>query len=217
MSHPKSRRAKAAKARRKTERAAVDKTAPEYKAHIAQSEQKQIDKQLQRQRKAAAKRTKTYVAVAVAVLLVVGVGWLLFRPGPELVGVERPSNDGRGHVSNASYADSTPTSGAHSASAPNCGTYPSPLDLDLAVHALEHGTVVLWFDQTNPALADELEDATTQWDSHVLITPSANLDAPVVATAWNRRMQFAEVDQGVTDFVDTYRKRGPESVRCDIV
>lgn len=216
MPHPNSKRAKAAKAKRKIARAEVDKSAPDYKEHLVQSEQRQADKLLQRRRKAAAKKRRTYSTYAIAALVVIGGSWLLFRPGPELVGVERPQNDGRGHVANASFGDSTPTSGAHSASAPACGTYPSPLSLDLAVHALEHGTVVLWFDQASPNLASELEDVMAEWDSHVIVSPSADLEAPVVATAWNRRLEFSEAGQGVADFVDTYRKRGPESVRCDI-
>ena len=84
------------------------------------------------------------------------------------------------------------------------------------MHALEHGTVVLWYDINNPDLGSALAALMTNWDSHVIVSPSSELDAPIVATAWNRRMQFSEVSADVDAFIDTYRYRGPENVPCDI-
>jgi hypothetical protein len=143
-------------------------------------------------------------------------GWLMFRPGPELAGVERPSDDGRGHVETATYRTGSPTSGAHNAGAPRCGAYSSPLAKDLAVHGLEHGTVVLWYDIANPNLGSELSSLMSGWESHVSVSPSSELDAPIVATAWNRSMRFSDVSPEVDAFIDTYRNRGPERVPCDI-
>ena len=140
----------------------------------------------------------------------------MFGPSAELADVERPPDSGRGHVEAASYQDGSPTSGAHSAAAPRCGAYSSPLPRDLAVHGLEHGTVVLWYDTTNPNLGSELSALMATWGSHVIVSPSSELDAPIVATAWNRRMRFSEVSVEVEEFIDTYRNRGPEKVACDI-
>lgn len=161
-------------------------------------------------------KAQSYAIKATAGIIVVGGLFLVFRPGPEVEGAERPPNDGRGHVANATFSSSTPTSGPHSSRAPSCGTYRDPLELDLAVHALEHGVVVLWHDAERPELAPELQAATSDWASHVIISPNDDLDSPVVATAWNRRMEFAEVSDVVTEFVDVYRNRGPERVGCDI-
>jgi hypothetical protein len=85
------------------------------------------------------------------------------------------------------------------------------------VHALEHGTVVLWYDINKPDLGSELASLMANWESHVIVSPSSELDAPIVATAWNRRTQFSEVSTDVDAFIDTYRNRGPEKVPCDIV
>jgi len=40
--------------------------------------------------------------------------------------------------------------------------------------------------------------------------PHPDIDAPVVATAWNRRKSFDQPGGDVREFVDTYRRRGPE-------
>ncbi len=152
------------------------------------------------------------------VLLVGALGYLLWnelRPGPELAGVERPSYDGRGHRSGVSYASSTPTSGAHDSRSPSCGIYPTPLAPSQAVHALEHGVVVLWYDPSRPELLGDLADVANGWGSHVIVSPSDGLGAPVVATAWNRLKAYPDVVTEVEEFVETYRRRGPENVSCD--
>ena len=151
----------------------------------------------------------------VAFAVVVGGGWLAFRPDPELAGVSRPSNRGGGHVAAATYDSPTPTSGPHEARAPRCGTYRDPLDPALAVHGLEHGAVVLWYDAERPDLADQLGGATEEWDSHVIISASDEIDQPIVATAWGRLKAYDASDPEITEFVRTYRQRGPERQPCD--
>ena len=56
---------------------------------------------------------------------------------------------------------------------------------------------------------------TDEWDSHVVIASNPNLDEPIVATAWNRFKTYEQGDPEIADFVDTYRRRGPERVACD--
>ncbi|HJT94737.1 MAG TPA: DUF3105 domain-containing protein [Mycobacterium sp.] len=143
--------------------------------------------------------------------------WAATRPDPELAGVTRPKNLGGGHVAAATFDSPTPTSGPHDERAPECGNYPEPLELPLAVHGLEHGAVVLWYDAARPELADELATATQRWTSHVIISPNTSIDRPVVATAWNRMKTYDKAtDPGIADFVGTYRKRGPERVSCSL-
>lgn len=158
--------------------------------------------------------------VALAALAVTTTGAALFfllRPDPEVAGVERPSSAGRTHVAVgvARYDTATPTSGDHPTRAPVCGTTTEPLDPELAVHALEHGVVVVWYQAD---LADELrgplDDLADEWDSHVIVSPNDDIDDKVVATAWNRRKAFAGPGEDVRDFVDTYRRRGPEREAC---
>lgn len=153
-----------------------------------------------------------------AAVLVVAVGagaFVLFRPDREVDGVIKPANRGRGHIAAATYDAPTPTSGQHSASAPACGSASQGLALDLAVHALEHGTVVVWHrPDINDDLRDDALDVLGEWDSHWILSPNPDIDEPFVATAWNRLKTFDQPDVAFREFVDTYRKRGPERVDC---
>jgi hypothetical protein len=174
----------------------------------------------QRARLAAQRRGKLLRGAAWVVggALVVVVGWMLFGPDPEIDGVQRPSNEGREHIAQGvqvDYDHPAPTSGPHWAAAPPCRAYGEPLDLELAVHALEHGVVIVWH---RPDLQDETVDALWDrlrgWDSHVIVSPNPGIDDPVVATAWNRRMSFEGPGDDLDEFIDVYRQRGPERVDC---
>ena len=181
------------------------------------------ERRLERQRAAAeAKRraarrgqVRRAAAAVVAAVAVLAVGWFVVRPDPEVAGVVRPENRGRGHVAQATFDSPTPTSGRHSASAPPCGTMSQQLPPELAVHALEHGAVVVWH---RPDLADAeriaIRDVLSEWDSHWILAPNDQIDEPVVATAWNRLQAFDASADGLAEFVETYRRRGPERVDC---
>lgn len=180
-------------------------------------------RRLERQRREAAARHKDALRrrlrnVAVVAILVVAVGagaFVLFRPDAEVDGVIKPPDRGGGHVAAATYDTATPTSGEHSASAPRCGVASEGLALDLAVHALEHGTVVVWHRaDIDDELRTEALDVLREWDSHWILSPNPGIDEPFVATAWNRLKTFDQPDESLREFVDTYRKRGPERVDC---
>lgn len=177
---------------------------------------KKIEQRRAEARRARMRRIRNLILVG-AMALAIGLGvWVGFiRSEPELAGVDRPPNRGRGHVANATYDSAVPTSGPHDARAPDCGTFPEELPPALAVHALEHGIVVLWYDADQPHLADDLLAATSEFDSHVIIAANEALDTDVVATAWNRRAAYGASDPKITEFVRTYRQRGPERVSCD--
>lgn len=211
--HPQSKKAKVSKARRAATRATQDpdQSAAKQRARL----ERQIEKRRQQERSARLRRIRSAVLGVVAVAVILGGGWLAFRPDPELAGVLRPTNRGGGHVANATYDSPTPTSGPHDARAPQCGTYREPLDPTLVVHGLEHGAVVLWYDADRPELADELVEATDEWDSHVIISANGGLDRPIVATAWGRLKAYDDIDPEITEFVRTYRQRGPEREACD--
>lgn len=218
MPHPQSRRAKDAKRKRAAERRRdTDEDRRERaERHAATEERHRVEKL--RAQKRGRSRTVAVGAIGALALALFGYAlWSELRPATELAGVEHPADDGRGHRSGMTYASSTPTSGAHTAQSPLCRTYPTPLDLSLAVHALEHGVVVLWYDAARPELADALMEVAESWDSHVIVSPSVGLGDPVVATAWNRLKAYPGVVPEVEDFIDAYRNRGPEDVDCDRV
>lgn len=124
---------------------------------------------------------------------------------------------GRTHVASTTN-DPAPTSGPHSG-APVCGVVSRPVPVDAQIHALEHGAVAYQYRDADvgadgvAALADLAEDL----GSLVLVAPNPQLDAPVVATAWNRKMRVDEVDvDRLRDFATAFRGRGPEDVPCPL-
>ncbi len=217
MPHPQGKKAKLAKQRRASLRrssSADDREARAERQSATARHRQQI-----RQKRRRSARIKGLATTAVVALIVASVGyvvWTEVRPGPELAGVERPAYQGRGHITGASYASSTPTSGAHDSRAPSCRVYPTPLEPSAAVHALEHGTVVLWFDASRPELGADLGTIAGGWDSHVIVSPAIGLNDPIVATAWHRLKSYDSVVPEIDEFIRTYRRRGPEDVSCDL-
>ena len=212
--HPSSKKAKAQRAKRAQARAERAERTERGDAGVEARMARQAEQRRQRERARRRRTLRTAALVAAVVIPLLVAGWLVFRPDPELAGVERPPDLGGGHVANASYDSATPTSGPHDASAPRCSTYRDGLELPLAVHALEHGTVILWYDADSPELVEELDQVADRWDSHVIVAANPDLDTPVVATAWNRRFAFEADDPRIAEFVEIYRQRGPEKIDC---
>ena len=171
----------------------------------------------------AARRSRVRGVAAFAVVAVVAIAalaWLAW-PEPEIAGVERIASKGRDHSPPGTplrYDDPTPTSGAHWTSAPRCGVHATSLELPLAVHALEHGTIVVWHSPAlDPDRMSELQEELELWDSHVIVSPNAQIDDEIVLTAWTRRLALAEFDRdAIHEFIDVYRQRGPERVDCPV-
>jgi hypothetical protein len=115
------------------------------------------------------------------------------------------------------YPSDPPTSGTHWPSWVTPGFYKAGQPKEKLVHSLEHGHVVIYYDQKK--LSAEQLDALQklagkykgQWDGVVAI-PRTNPDHAVILTAWERRLPLANWDQAVVDrFVDAFRGRGPEN------
>jgi len=215
VAHPNSKRAKAAKEKRSAERR--DRVATGGSSASSETQRAaQRDEVLARRRRAArSRKVRNRGAIIVAVALVATGLWFGLRPDPELPGVTEVADDGGGHITNAAYASATPTSGRHIAASPNCGTRATQLDAPLAVHALEHGVVLVWYDAKRPELGTQLADLVSKWKSHVIVSPNARLRTAIVATAWDRLKAYPSVTPEINDFIKTYRFRGPESVACD--
>jgi hypothetical protein len=173
-----------------------------------------------RHRQARVRRLRTR-GFALLALVVLGVGaYFVFRPGKELDGVEKPPDRGRRHLDAGEgfdYGDAAPTSGPHGP-ASRCGAFTEQVPLTALVHALEHGAVAMWY---RPDVEDEVRPRLLRimgrYDSHVIVSPNPGIEEPIVTTAWNRRMRFDRADDPVlAEFVETYRKRGPEGIPCPI-
>ena len=190
------------------------------KARRAERQKQEAEQRARDARKARARKVLYGVPGVFAMAF---VGLLIFnqvKPGPEIEGVERPPNLGSGHVDpseSVNYPTPTPTSGAHALASARCGLITDGLPLEFAVHSLEHGVVVVWYrPDLEESLLPDLQVLLGQWDSHLIVAPNPEISEPIVATAWNRLQRFEDVGPGLSEFVDVYRQRGPESVPCDI-
>ena len=103
------------------------------------------------------------------------------------------------------YAMTPPAGGDHNAVWLNCGVYSEAVPNENAVHALEHGAVWVTYD---PALVDEAgvtELRSKLPDTYIVVSPFADLGAPVVASAWGNQVFLDGVDdERLGDFVTKF-------------
>ncbi len=132
--------------------------------------------------------------------------------------VESLPNLGRTHLRPGeprSYATSTPTSGAHNPFPTAPGFYDSPQPPTQLVHSLEHGLVVLYYDEPSAEVLEQLKSwaslYTGRWDG-LVVTRLSGLGPKVVATAWRKKLEIHPFDPAATAaFIDANRGRGPEN------
>ncbi len=186
----------------------------------ARREERKIAEVKAKQLAARKRRLRTSLAVLVGVVVVGAAGYSILQKAipSELPGVSKEANNGRSHTISGepvNYATPTPTSGTHSANSARCGIFNQDVPPEFAVHSLEHGTVVIWY---QPTLADNvvsgLREIVNQFDDRVILSPNTQLTDPVVATSWKRLKAYDDADPEIEDFISTYRTRGPEGVRC---
>lgn len=101
------------------------------------------------------------------------------------------------------YLTDPPTSGPHAPSAARHGVAEEPLLRSEQVGQLEAGVVLLQHDGT--LAADDLAALEALADQpDVLVAPNDDLPAPVVATAWTRKLVCASLDGGGTEALATF-------------
>jgi hypothetical protein len=109
-----------------------------------------------------------------------------------------------------SYTSDPPTSGPHAPSPPRTGVLDEPLPRPEQVGHLEGGGVLI---QYRPDLADDEEAALEALAvGDVAMAPNRELPAPVVVTAWVRKLTCDRVDiDAIDDFARSYQGQGPGS------
>ena len=105
-----------------------------------------------------------------------------------------------------------PSSGVR-VGAPTCGVTASPVPVQTQIDALAAGIVVVQYRAAEDA--DELTRALADRSTRALVAPNPDLDAPVVATAWGRRLRLDRPDgQILRAFVTAHAGIGPDVVAC---
>lgn len=132
--------------------------------------------------------------------------------------VETPRDEGRGHVGpgqTVRYETDPPNSGPHWTTWVNPGIYTTAPRNEQLVHSLEHGHIVIYYDQPGEeamrTLRAWVDRYQGQWDG-VLVVRREGLGQRLILTAWNKILRLDRFDPAVAAaFVDKYRGRGPEN------
>lgn len=150
-------------------------------------------------------------ALAVVVVALVA-GFLFSRTDPQraatiLLG-DQVLTEPEGEVTSGP----APTSGQFDGG-PTCGAVAEPVPADQQVDALAAGIVVVQYRSAEDAEA--VTGALAGRPTEVLVAPNADIDAPVVATAWGRRLRLEQVDAQVLQaFVTAHAGIGPRVTDC---
>jgi type II secretory pathway pseudopilin PulG len=168
-------------------------------------------------------------AVALAAVVAGGVYWvnaskvesafeaLAAQGRDRLDAVETKQSKGRRHLSageSYNYGETFPTSGPHALTWAPTGFHETAPHPTLVVHALEHGNIVIYYDQPGDEVLETLEDwtglYTGRWDG-LLAVPMSGLGKSLMLTAWTRQLRIDKFDAPLAAaFIDAYRGRGPE-------
>lgn len=129
----------------------------------------------------------------------------------------RTQPGGGGHFSPgqaSGYRERFPTSGAHDPKWINPGAYDTPQPPAKLVHSMEHGMVVVFYDNPPPEAMKTLESWADLYGgpwSGIVLSKSPGLKQEVVLGAWEKLLHLKTFDPAVAAaFIDRYRGRGPE-------
>ena len=131
--------------------------------------------------------------------------------------VETLPDQGRNHLAlgqTRDYGTPFPTTGPHEPVWTTTGFYSQSQRPTQIVHALEHGNVVIYYDDPGIDVITTLKEWAGlyggQWDG-VVVNLSPGLSKSVVLTAWRKILRLDPFEPAAAAaFVDAFRGRGPE-------
>ena len=112
-------------------------------------------------------------------------------------------------IASARYNSTPPTSGPHFPFVIAPGIYPDPIPDGLALHAMEHGHIVVHYAAgiSTPDL-EALRRLAKRYSRDIVLAPYPSLSTPIVLTAWARIDRLTGFDESrVTTFVQRLRGR----------
>lgn len=169
----------------------------------------------------------TLAIIGIGLLIVAGLSAILIvsllAPGASASVGEPQAMDGRDHletgVPGGPYSSTPAASGPHWPDPLSWGIYPTAIPQEPAIHNLEHGGIVIWYeaDQVSAEEISELEDYTRSWNGSerykVLVAPWAGADFghPIALVGWTWLLYLDEVDSEMMDrFIDQHYGDSPE-------
>ena len=134
-----------------------------------------------------------------------------------LGGVESFARRGGGHLrlgQTYRYGDPYPTSGPHAPTPTQPGFYTTPRPASGLVHAMEHGSVIIYYGKGDGNIIETIKGWTNIYSGvwrGVVAVPRGGLKNQVVLSAWRNRLKLKPFDKAAAAaFIDAYRGRGPE-------
>ena len=95
------------------------------------------------------------------------------------------------------------------------GIYDVPLPNEVLIHNLEHGGIGLHYNCPDGCddIVNALEDFVPRSRAQFIMAPYPNMDTRIAITAWRHHLHLDEIDEAqISDFIDAYQDRAPESV-----
>ena len=130
-------------------------------------------------------------------------------------------NLGRGHFAQGEvaglgyYNSNPPTSGMHSSNYERCGIFAAPLEEEIQVHNLEHGFVLIQYNETDENFVEALTDEVGNlpgWPNYYILAPYNDMEHKISLSAWGVLAYLDDIDSNLmNDFAKAYRGQGPES------
>jgi hypothetical protein len=126
-----------------------------------------------------------------------------------------PASEEPGHLPEGvpyDYGTPFPTSGPHAPHHTMPGFYTEPQPPAELVHALEHGIVVIYYDQPGEEVLEMLRSWTSHYASEtegVIASPATGIGEQIVLTAWERRLALPRYEhEKAAAFIHALRGRG---------
>lgn len=113
------------------------------------------------------------------------------------------------------YSSNPPTSGWHWDTPQNWGIYTNQQFQEQLVHNLEHGGIVIQYNNLPPSDVQRLTDLVNRDSYHMILAPYPGLpaDLKLAYTAWTHLQTCDGVDENtIHSFINAFRDKGPELV-----
>ncbi len=157
-----------------------------------------------------------WLAVVPGVLVVIGLVYFLTNraAATNIEGVVTQNFPSGQHKDGPiEYDQHPPMGGLHNPSWMNCGIYDSQIEVEKAVHSLEHGAV--WIAYQPDLAAEQVEVLRTlvKGRRYTLLAPYmyVPLNAPIVAVSWGARLELQDAnDPRLAQFLQKY-VNGPQT------
>ena len=149
------------------------------------------------------------MSIAGVIVVAAAIGWFAYRASADLPG-EKFADLGNEHIQTASdphtpYNSEPPTSGPHLPYIAPWGVHTRPIPLELQVHNLEDGGVVVQYNCECPDVVAKLKAIVQRYDKHVILAPYPGMKTKIALTAWTRIDTMEELDEArVKRFIDAY-------------